>query len=154
MGDDSDKTTLSQDTLQRAKDAGGPRASLVLYHRERVKVIPLADGSGLVIGRAWPSDVVLDDPSLSRQHARLTRVEEGVKVRDLGSTNGTHVAGERIDEVLLGPGETVTSAASRSEAHPISHSSARPAGVSNLDARGRDSGRVFLTWSGRRRVLE
>ncbi len=108
MEDDDDKTTISQDTLQRARGAGGPRASLVLYHREQVKVIPIGPGRGLVIGRAWPSDVVLDDPGLSRQHARFTRVAEGVMVQDMGSTNGTHLAGERVEQVLLGPGETVT----------------------------------------------
>jgi len=108
MGDDRDKTTLSQDTLARARQAAGPRASLVVYHQESVKVVPIAVGPGLVIGRAWPSDVVVEDPNISRQHARFTRIPEGVRVEDLSSTNGTHLAGERISEVLLGPGGTVT----------------------------------------------
>ncbi len=104
----NEKTTLSQSTLERAREAGGPRASLVVYHRDDVKVMPLAEGPGLVVGRAWPADVVVDDPSLSRQHARFTRIPEGVEVQDLGSTNGTHRHGERIERTVLGPGDAVT----------------------------------------------
>ncbi len=107
MGKD-DKTTLSQDTIERARQAGGPRASLVVYHRDQVKLMPLADQGELVVGRAWPADVVISDPSLSRQHAKFRRIDEGVEVSDLGSTNGTHYRGERIERVLLGPGESVT----------------------------------------------
>ena len=60
-----DKTTLSQDTLERARQAAPPRASLVVYHRDQVKIMPLADSGELVVGRAWPSDMVIQDPSLS-----------------------------------------------------------------------------------------
>lgn len=95
-----DKTTLSQDTVERTRRAGGPRASLVVYHRDRVKVVPLADDSALVVGRTYPSDVVIDDPSLSRTHARFTRVSEGVRVEDLGSTNGTRRGGELVSDTL------------------------------------------------------
>ncbi len=108
MSDDHSKTTLSQDTVERAREAGGPRASLVVYARDGVKVVALGEAAPLVVGRAYPSDVVLDDPGLSRQHARFTWVREGVQVEDLGSTNGTHLAGERVESALLAPGETVT----------------------------------------------
>ncbi|MBX3271725.1 MAG: sigma 54-interacting transcriptional regulator [Sandaracinaceae bacterium] len=104
----NDKTTLAEGTLERAREAAGPQASLVVYYAGDVKVMPLAEGSGLVVGRAWPADVVLEEPSLSRQHARFTRVPEGVEVQDLGSTNGTHRHGARIERAILGPGEAVT----------------------------------------------
>ena len=107
-GNEHDKTTLSQDTVERARHAAGPRATLVIDHAGQVKVVPLAEGASVVIGRTFPSDVAVDDPSLSRQHARFTRVPEGVKVEDLGSTNGTHHEGARITELTLGPGEGVT----------------------------------------------
>jgi len=109
---EKDQTTLSQDTVERARQASGPRAALVLHHRapdgERVKSVPLAEGGSLVVGRSAPADVVVDDPSLSRQHARFTRVKAGLAVQDLGSTNGTHHAGARVEEVTLGPGDAVT----------------------------------------------
>lgn len=108
MSDEQDKTTLSQDRLAQAKSAGAPRAALLLYYRDGVKVAPLAIGNRVVVGRASPADVVISDPSLSRQHAAFTWMNEGVKVDDLGSTNGTYVRGERIESVMVGPGASLT----------------------------------------------
>jgi hypothetical protein len=49
-----------------------------------------------VIGRAPTSDIVLADPRVSRQHARLSVEEESVSVEDLGSGNGVSVNGTRV----------------------------------------------------------
>jgi WD40 repeat protein len=54
----------------------------------------------IVIGRATDCDLVLDDPSVSRRHCRLTRGAEGWLVEDLGSANGTLVDDARADPVL------------------------------------------------------
>lgn len=43
------------------------------------------------------TDVLLDDPQVSRRHARLLLGEGSLLVEDLNSTNGTHVAGRRLD---------------------------------------------------------
>jgi FHA domain len=66
----------------------------------------------LILGREDGSaDLVIDDPGVSRCHARLITDAGGVIVEDLGSSNGTYVNGERIsgpvevatgDEVQLG----------------------------------------------------
>jgi ABC transport system ATP-binding/permease protein len=42
------------------------------------------------------ADVVLDDPEVSRQHARITWNLERLELSDLGSANGTFVNGQRI----------------------------------------------------------
>jgi pSer/pThr/pTyr-binding forkhead associated (FHA) protein len=42
------------------------------------------------------ADILLLDPEVSRVHARLTVAEQSVTVEDLGSTNGTYVAGRRL----------------------------------------------------------
>jgi pSer/pThr/pTyr-binding forkhead associated (FHA) protein len=57
------------------------------------------------IGRADYNDLVLNDESVSSQHAKLTR-REGIWILvDLGSTNGTMVDGEGITEdTPLAPG--------------------------------------------------
>jgi len=73
MEDEHDATTLSRDTVERARRAAGPRATLVVEHGGQVKVVPLPEGDAPVVGRAHPSDVVIDDPSLSRRHAGFTR---------------------------------------------------------------------------------
>lgn len=59
------------------------------------------------IGRAEDNDVFVLEGSLSRHHARIDLDEEGAVVTDLGSTNGTFVAGERIESRRLEGGETV-----------------------------------------------
>jgi hypothetical protein len=50
----------------------------------------------VVIGRE-EATLVIEDPELSRRHARVCPVEGGVLVEDLGSTNGTFVNGERAN---------------------------------------------------------
>jgi pSer/pThr/pTyr-binding forkhead associated (FHA) protein len=62
----------------------------------------------IIVGRVT-GDVVLSDPKVSSRHARFrARDDGGLEVEDLGSTNGTHVDGARIDGVTALPdGETV-----------------------------------------------
>jgi serine protease Do len=63
-----------------------------------------------LIGRAAPGDGKLgDDPEISRNHARVSRLLDGrLVVEDLGSTNGTLVNEERISEPrTLSPGDTI-----------------------------------------------
>ncbi|MFW6063801.1 MAG: FHA domain-containing protein, partial [Chloroflexota bacterium] len=64
----------------------------------------------ITIGRDPIVDIVLNDPEVSRQHARLTRVDDGYQIQDLGSTNGTFVDGKRLagDPVALTPGMVIT----------------------------------------------
>ena len=50
----------------------------------------------LSIGRMDDNDIVIDDPGVSRYHARLTRSEGKWILEDLGSSNGTFINGQRI----------------------------------------------------------
>jgi transcriptional regulator with GAF, ATPase, and Fis domain len=61
-------------------------------------------GEKLRIGKAPDNDLVLADDTVSRHHCELTRANDGVHVRDLGSTNGTKVAGARVSEAVVGAG--------------------------------------------------
>jgi len=57
-----------------------------------VPAIALAPGETKTIGRSAQADVVIDEPSLSRLHARVTMLPNGAAtVEDLGSTNGVLV---------------------------------------------------------------
>jgi pSer/pThr/pTyr-binding forkhead associated (FHA) protein len=51
----------------------------------------------LTIGRDGTNDIIVDHPLASRRHARLERDDTGYVVRDLDSTNGTYVNGDRIE---------------------------------------------------------
>lgn len=77
-----------------------------------VKVVPLS-GSRIDVGRSAENTIILDDPQVSRRHARLDRSEmPGWRVADLNSRNGTFVNGIRVgsrpvafrvgDELLIG----------------------------------------------------
>lgn len=60
----------------------------------------------VLIGRAELADVSVEEPGVSREHARL-RLDEGVaaRVTDLASTNGTWVNGARVESGMLQPGD-------------------------------------------------
>ena len=59
------------------------------------------------IGRHADSTIVVDDPRVSRRHAAVRPVTGGHLVVDLGSTNGTTVNGQPIDEQTLQPGDEI-----------------------------------------------
>lgn len=59
----------------------------------------------VTIGRMSECEIVLPFEGISRRHARLQTVPEGIMVEDLGSSNGTFVNNERIHKGLLKPGD-------------------------------------------------
>jgi len=60
------------------------------------------------IGRDASSNIVLNDKTVSRNHAQLMISGDGrVLIKDLGSTNGTFVNGNRITEFYLNQGDVV-----------------------------------------------
>ena len=61
----------------------------------------LREGVPLVVGRAPTCDLPVFDPTISRRHAELISEGEGVRLRDLGSSNGTFINGAKIDQGLL-----------------------------------------------------
>jgi len=54
-------------------------------------------GDRMLLGRGTECEALLRDARCSRKHARFVRTAEGWSVEDLGSSNGTHVNGERLD---------------------------------------------------------
>lgn len=67
----------------------------------------LRPGTPLVLGRALSSDLPVLDPTVSRRHAELLVESSAVQVRDLGSSNGTFVNGDRITTARVGSGDHV-----------------------------------------------
>ncbi|HMF08123.1 MAG TPA: FHA domain-containing protein, partial [Thermoanaerobaculia bacterium] len=70
--------------------------------------IALHAGENL-LGRDEDAVVWIDDPEVSRRHARIVISESGATLEDLGSKNGTFVRGERINGVVsLKEGDLIT----------------------------------------------
>ena len=59
------------------------------------------------IGRSPAAQIVLDDSSVSRRHALITRRGERTVILDDRSRNGVHVNGVRVSEAELSDGDTV-----------------------------------------------
>lgn len=57
----------------------------------------------VVVGRAPPADLVIEDSQISRKHCRVSVVLGDVYVADLGSSNGTMIDGKRLTQPALLP---------------------------------------------------
>jgi hypothetical protein len=84
----------------------GPTAWLRV-HEPSGGVREIRIGAGVTIGRATDNDVVLRDERVSRHHGRIAGRRGTLLYTDLGSTNGSEVNGERVTEVVLGPGDLI-----------------------------------------------
>ena len=60
------------------------------------------------VGRSQENDIVINDPNVSRRHARISRADNGFVVEDLGSTNGTLLDGAPIDRERIEGGDELT----------------------------------------------
>jgi pSer/pThr/pTyr-binding forkhead associated (FHA) protein len=58
-------------------------------------------------GRASENDITIDCPSVSVHHAEMERVKGGFRLRDLDSTNGTKLDGERKKTIDLREGQEI-----------------------------------------------
>jgi pSer/pThr/pTyr-binding forkhead associated (FHA) protein len=75
---------------------GPGRGSVLVLHR-----------AAHTLGRREGCDLVLPDPRVSREHARVERDALGTEVVDLGSTNGTFVNGQRVQRRRLRNGDRI-----------------------------------------------
>ncbi|MFO0800159.1 MAG: FHA domain-containing protein [Gemmataceae bacterium] len=65
-------------------------------------------GTPVVFGREQEADVVIDEPSVSRAHARMEPRPGGAyRLIDLGSSNGTYVNGVRLESSPVHNGDRV-----------------------------------------------
>src|SRR3954447_1744722 len=66
------------------------------------------DRSMVVVGRHPLCDVRLDSLRISRHHCCMTQDKDELVVRDLGSTNGIRINGERVERGRLRPGDELS----------------------------------------------
>jgi hypothetical protein len=84
----------------RVLPATGGTAQLVTDDGQRFSV-----GSATTIGRLPECDVTLDDPAVSRRHARILSDGIDYTLEDLGSTNGLRLNGQPVSRAVLRDGD-------------------------------------------------
>ena len=62
----------------------------------------------LKIGRREGNTIILDDNLISRNHCTIRKEAGGIVIKDLGSSNGTYVNGQRISSINLHNGDTIS----------------------------------------------
>ena len=85
-------------SAQEVREATTPgpaldRSCWILRGRKRTALEP----GETVIGRDPGAGLFIDDPSVSRRHARIVVTGESATLEDLGSKNGTHLGDRRIE---------------------------------------------------------
>lgn len=101
---DSDRMTPEPGWTLSGRDGGGRPVTIVVDEA----VLRRAD-LGLAVGR-HPDlvELVVDDPSVSRRHARLSIGADGLVIEDLNSLNGTEIDGKPLqpfEAAVLLPGQ-------------------------------------------------
>ncbi len=104
-----DKTIIAENPALTVLQAGKRKnACVVQYNGAKLgKRYPLIDQSN-VIGRAPESQIVINETSVSRKHARLVVSGDNVLVEDLGSSNGTFINDIKVEgQVTLKDGDMI-----------------------------------------------
>ena len=104
---DAPTVATSEPGLQES--TGGARSYLVVRRPDGNQVLDVDDGAEIVIGRSSAATVQIDDPKVSREHARIIRRDGALQLVDLGSRNGTRVNGKtaRGQTLPLSSGDTL-----------------------------------------------
>ena len=88
-------------------ESGVLRLGLKLVAANGSQAVTVPAGRTLVVGRSSACDVPIRDLTVSRHHGEVEAAAAGLRVRDLGSTNGTFINGVRISEGVASPGTRV-----------------------------------------------
>jgi pSer/pThr/pTyr-binding forkhead associated (FHA) protein len=109
--------TQETGTIPRIPERERRRASRTMPRLSPGRYLAIEDGDEVVllaldadlmhIGRSPSSEIVLDDSSVSRRHALITRRGDRTVILDDRSRNGVHVNGVRVSEADLQDGDTV-----------------------------------------------
>ncbi len=100
------KTVVTVISKISERPAGKDACLVVIYGLELGRKYNL-ETQNVLIGRSSRSDVQIDQESVSRNHAKIINTGKSIILRDLGSTNGTYVNDQLIDEYVLRDGDFI-----------------------------------------------
>jgi ribosomal protein L40E len=85
---------------------GGPALVVRSGGGRSGETFPL-EGERVTVGRSPDCDIFLDDVTVSRKHAALTKDGNGFSIQDEGSLNGTFVNRRRVEGAQLEDGDEI-----------------------------------------------
>jgi two-component system, cell cycle response regulator len=100
------KTVVTSISRISERPSGKEACLVVIYGSELGKKYNL-NAPSLVIGRSSKCDIQIDQESISRNHTKIVNTGKSILIRDLGSTNGTYVNDEPIDEYVMRDGDLI-----------------------------------------------
>ncbi|MBI3295348.1 MAG: GGDEF domain-containing protein [Deltaproteobacteria bacterium] len=112
FGDDaedrSDHTIIITDKVDLKEKSSQADPYLIQISGRETGMMHKISGDKMKIGRDATSQIILDDPHVSRNHAEL-HIKNGreITLKDLGSTNGVFVNGKKVTETTLADGDKV-----------------------------------------------
>jgi len=96
-----DEITLEIPVVTEARASAADRCTLTVLVGPAAGTVVTFDRLALIVGRGETADVRIDDPGISREHVRFTRVGGVVQVHELKSRNGTTVDGKMLEGTLV-----------------------------------------------------
>jgi diguanylate cyclase (GGDEF)-like protein len=100
------KTVVTAISKISDRPAAKEACLVVIYGLELGKKFNLTRPQ-MIIGRSSKADVQIDQEAVSRNHCKILNTGNAVLLRDMGSTNGTYVNDEMIDEYVLRDGDFI-----------------------------------------------
>ncbi len=100
------KTVVTVISRISERPVGKEACLVVIYGLDLGKKYNL-DKPSLIIGRSSKADIQIDQESVSRNHCKIINTGKTIMMRDLGSTNGTYINDELIDEYVLRDGDFI-----------------------------------------------
>lgn len=103
-----DKTIINSSKIGQRLEAISKqeKVSYLMFNNARVPLV-----TTITIGRSSESQVVIEGMLASRNHAIIQKIKEDYYLKDMNSTNGTFLNGERIPSdkyIKLNPGDTIS----------------------------------------------
>jgi pSer/pThr/pTyr-binding forkhead associated (FHA) protein len=93
--------------IKSVLSSDGNSAMVVIYRGAQKGARFLVTGEGATIGRSPESSIFLDDVTVSRKHATISKEGTSFVFKDSGSLNGSYVNNESVTEKRLKSGDEI-----------------------------------------------